>query len=60
MHVISKGYVGRSDENPHIVEYLPDDPSTPLKGQAQFSFSRTEARKDASKGPADTRCECDL
>uniref|UniRef100_A0A667ZB77 Cullin 7 n=1 Tax=Myripristis murdjan TaxID=586833 RepID=A0A667ZB77_9TELE len=46
MHVISKGYVRRNDENPHIVEFLPEDPSTPQKGQAQFCFSRTELRKD--------------
>uniref|UniRef100_A0A7N6FI23 Cullin 7 n=1 Tax=Anabas testudineus TaxID=64144 RepID=A0A7N6FI23_ANATE len=46
MHVISKGCIRRNEDNPHIVEFLPEDPSTPQKGQAQFSFSRTEIRKD--------------
>ncbi|XP_041867056.1 cullin-9 isoform X2 [Melanotaenia boesemani] len=48
MHVISKGCICRNEENPHIVEYVPEDPSTPQKGQAQFSFSRTDSRKDAA------------
>uniref|UniRef100_A0A671YIP4 Cullin 7 n=1 Tax=Sparus aurata TaxID=8175 RepID=A0A671YIP4_SPAAU len=53
MHVISKGCVRRNEENPHIVEFLPEDPSTPQKGQAQFSFSRTEMRKDFEDGVLD-------
>ncbi|KAM9847747.1 cullin-9 isoform 1-T1 [Aulostomus maculatus] len=48
MHVIGKGCVRRNEDNPHIVEFLPEDPSTPQKGQAQFSFSRTEIRKDST------------
>ncbi|KAM3605984.1 uncharacterized protein V6R79_008521 [Siganus canaliculatus] len=52
MHVISKGCVRRNEENPHIVEFLPEDPSTPQKGQAQFCFSRSESRKDG-EGAAD-------
>ncbi|XP_069394824.1 cullin-9 isoform X4 [Paralichthys olivaceus] len=48
MHVIAKGCIRRNDENPHIVEFLPEDPSTPQKGQAQFCLSRTEFRKDAA------------
>uniref|UniRef100_A0A3B4Y3Z5 Cullin 7 n=1 Tax=Seriola lalandi dorsalis TaxID=1841481 RepID=A0A3B4Y3Z5_SERLL len=46
MHVISKGCIRRNEENLHIVEFLPEDPSTPQKGQAQFSFSRSEISKD--------------
>uniref|UniRef100_A0A672L9C9 Cullin-9-like n=1 Tax=Sinocyclocheilus grahami TaxID=75366 RepID=A0A672L9C9_SINGR len=38
MHVINKGYICRNEESPHIVEFLMEDPSTPRKGQAQFSF----------------------
>uniref|UniRef100_A0A8C1ACS0 Cullin-9 n=1 Tax=Cyprinus carpio carpio TaxID=630221 RepID=A0A8C1ACS0_CYPCA len=38
MHVINKGYLRRNEESPHIVEFLMEDPSTPRKGQAQFSF----------------------
>uniref|UniRef100_A0A8D0CI92 Cullin 7 n=1 Tax=Scleropages formosus TaxID=113540 RepID=A0A8D0CI92_SCLFO len=45
MHVISKGYLRRNEENPHIVEYLPEDPSTPQKGQAHISFGQTEIKK---------------
>ncbi|XP_072246533.1 cullin-9 isoform X1 [Leuresthes tenuis] len=47
MHVISKGCVRRNEDNPHIVEFVPEDPTTPQKGQAQFSFSRSDSRKDA-------------
>uniref|UniRef100_A0A3Q0R3E8 Cullin 9 n=1 Tax=Amphilophus citrinellus TaxID=61819 RepID=A0A3Q0R3E8_AMPCI len=47
MHVISKGCIRRNDDNPHIVEFVPEDPSTPQKGQAQFSFSRADIRKEA-------------
>lgn len=60
MHVISKGCVRRNEDNPHIVEFLPEDPSTPQKGQAQFSFSRAEVRRDAADSVADIRCERDL
>uniref|UniRef100_A0A671LD37 Cullin-9-like n=1 Tax=Sinocyclocheilus anshuiensis TaxID=1608454 RepID=A0A671LD37_9TELE len=38
MHVINKGYLRRNEESPHIVEFLMEAPSTPRKGQAQFSF----------------------
>ncbi|XP_018580518.2 cullin-9 isoform X1 [Scleropages formosus] len=48
MHVISKGYLRRNEENPHIVEYLPEDPSTPQKGQAHISFGQTEIKKGAA------------
>uniref|UniRef100_A0A8C7F2E0 Cullin 9 n=1 Tax=Oncorhynchus kisutch TaxID=8019 RepID=A0A8C7F2E0_ONCKI len=41
MHVISKGYIRRNEDSPHIVEFLPEDPSTPQKGQAHFSFTIT-------------------
>ncbi|XP_068457956.1 cullin-9 isoform X2 [Clinocottus analis] len=48
MHVIGRGCIRRNEDNPHIVEFLPEDPSTPQKGQAQFSFSRAEGGKDAA------------
>lgn len=58
MHVINKGCVRRGEENPHIVEYVPEDPSTPQKGHAQFSFSHTNAGKEAAPdGVADIRCD---
>ncbi|XP_074531709.1 cullin-9 isoform X2 [Halichoeres trimaculatus] len=53
MHVIGKGCIRRNEDNPHIVEFLPEDPSTPQKGQAQFSFSRAEARKESEDSRAD-------
>ncbi|XP_037638018.1 cullin-9 isoform X3 [Sebastes umbrosus] len=58
MHVISKGCIRRNEDNPHIVEFLPEDPSTPQKGQAQFSFSQTEVRKDAAA--TDSRADISL
>ncbi|XP_023251440.1 cullin-9 isoform X3 [Seriola lalandi dorsalis] len=57
MHVISKGCIRRNEENLHIVEFLPEDPSTPQKGQAQFSFSRSEISKDAA---SDSRADISL
>lgn len=48
MHVISKGCVRRNEDNLHIVEFVPEDPSTPQKGQAQFSFSHTDIRKNSN------------
>ncbi|XP_034407585.1 cullin-9 isoform X2 [Cyclopterus lumpus] len=54
MHVIGRGCVRRNEDNPHILEFLPEDPSTPQKGQAQFSFGGAEIRKDAvADGGAD-------
>ncbi|XP_054655334.1 cullin-9 [Dunckerocampus dactyliophorus] len=49
MHVISKGCVRRNPDNPHIVDYLPEDPSTPQKGHAQLSFSKTETTSVSSR-----------
>ncbi|XP_010894542.2 cullin-9 isoform X1 [Esox lucius] len=48
VHVISKGYIRRNEDSPHIVEYLPEDPSTPQKGQAHFSFSKSELKSNPS------------
>ncbi|KAI4786379.1 hypothetical protein KUCAC02_037158, partial [Chaenocephalus aceratus] len=39
-HVISRGCVRRGEENPHIVEFLPDDPASPQRGQAQLGLRR--------------------
>lgn len=60
MHVISRGCARRNEENPHIVEFLPEDPPTPQKGQAQFSFSHADVRNDSTTSVADIRCERDL
>uniref|UniRef100_A0A8C7TXM6 Cullin family profile domain-containing protein n=1 Tax=Oncorhynchus mykiss TaxID=8022 RepID=A0A8C7TXM6_ONCMY len=56
MHVISKGYIRRNEDSPHIVEFLPEDPSTPQKGQAHFSFSKAELKNNPSSSNADIRC----
>ncbi|KAJ8250578.1 hypothetical protein COCON_G00225000 [Conger conger] len=50
MHVINKGYIRRNEDSPHIVEFLPEDPSTPQKGQAHITFSRAELKKGSSPG----------
>lgn len=57
MHVISRGCLRRNDDNPHIIEFLPEDPPTPQKGNAQFSFSRADSRRDAVDSVADIRCD---
>uniref|UniRef100_A0A673M5X8 Cullin 7 n=1 Tax=Sinocyclocheilus rhinocerous TaxID=307959 RepID=A0A673M5X8_9TELE len=49
MHVINKGYLCRNEESPHIVEFLMEDPSTPRKGQAQFSF-KMDVKKSSASG----------
>uniref|UniRef100_A0A672L4N7 Cullin-9-like n=1 Tax=Sinocyclocheilus grahami TaxID=75366 RepID=A0A672L4N7_SINGR len=59
MHVINKGYICRNEESPHIVEFLMEDPSTPRKGQAQFSFKMDVKKSSASGSKADTRCADD-
>lgn len=59
MHVISKGYIRRNEDSPHIVEFLPEDPSTPQKGQANFSFSKAELKNNPSSSNADIRCADD-
>lgn len=56
MHVISQGYLRRHDDSPHIVEYLAEDPATPKKGHAQFSFARTGAGASGHHGDG-LRCE---
>uniref|UniRef100_A0A671LCY2 Cullin-9-like n=1 Tax=Sinocyclocheilus anshuiensis TaxID=1608454 RepID=A0A671LCY2_9TELE len=47
MHVINKGYLRRNEESPHIVEFLMEAPSTPRKGQAQFSFKMDVKKSSA-------------
>uniref|UniRef100_A0AAR2ISA4 Cullin family profile domain-containing protein n=1 Tax=Pygocentrus nattereri TaxID=42514 RepID=A0AAR2ISA4_PYGNA len=59
MHVINKGYIRRNEDNPHIVEFLVEDPSTPQKGQAHF-FSKLDLKKGSSSSKADTRSESGL
>ncbi|XP_063300230.1 cullin-9 isoform X3 [Pelobates fuscus] len=48
MHLISQGYVRRSEESPHILEYLSKDPSTPHKGKAHISFQNSSKKKQDS------------
>lgn len=60
MHVINKGYLRRNEDSPHIVEFLMEDPTTPRKGQAQFSF-KIDMKKSSAGGSdkTDTRCAAD-
>ncbi|KAM9365042.1 LOW QUALITY PROTEIN: cullin-9 [Pholidichthys leucotaenia] len=46
MSVVSRGFIRRNEENPNIVEFVPEDPSTPQKGQAQFCFSPADANTE--------------
>ncbi|XP_064788315.1 cullin-9-like isoform X2 [Oncorhynchus masou masou] len=57
MHVISKGYIRRNEDSPHIVEFLPEDPSTPQKGQAHFSFTKAELKNNPSSSNTDISLE---
>uniref|UniRef100_A0A3B3S9P4 Cullin 7 n=1 Tax=Paramormyrops kingsleyae TaxID=1676925 RepID=A0A3B3S9P4_9TELE len=57
MHVISKGYVRRNEDTPHIVEFLPEDPSTPQKGPAHISLSQAELKKGMGLLAAPQRTE---
>ncbi|KAM4695372.1 cullin-9 [Discoglossus pictus] len=54
MHLISQGYVQRSEDRPHILEYISKDPSTPHKGKANISFQGSSQKKQANdpKSPA--------
>lgn len=59
MHIINKGYIRRNEDNPHIVEFLVEDPSTPQKSQAHF-FSKLDLNKSTGSSKADTtRCADD-
>ncbi|GCB80342.1 hypothetical protein scyTo_0016169, partial [Scyliorhinus torazame] len=40
MHLINKGYIRRNEDNPHILEYVLEDPTTPRKGQAHTIFRK--------------------
>ncbi|XP_077437963.1 cullin-9 isoform X2 [Vanacampus margaritifer] len=48
MHVMSKGCVRRNPEQPHVVEFLPEDPSTPQKGHAHLSFATSDGSRTSS------------
>ncbi|MBN3317845.1 CUL9 protein, partial [Atractosteus spatula] len=48
MHLINKGYIQRNEDSPHILEFVPEDPTTPQKGQAHISFSKQDLKKASS------------
>ncbi|XP_028676954.1 LOW QUALITY PROTEIN: cullin-9 [Erpetoichthys calabaricus] len=48
MHLINKGYIRRNEDSPHILEYVPEDPTTPQKGQAHISFTKHGVKKTSS------------
>ncbi|XP_072266421.1 LOW QUALITY PROTEIN: cullin-9 [Pyxicephalus adspersus] len=49
MYLVSQGYARRSEDNPHILEYLSKDPSTPHKSKAHITF-QTGSKKKPERG----------
>ncbi|KAM4770805.1 cullin-9 isoform 2-T2 [Rhinophrynus dorsalis] len=50
MHLTGQGYVRRSEDRPHILEYFSKDPSTPHKGKANISFLSVHQKKNTDRG----------
>ncbi|XP_064412713.1 cullin-9 isoform X2 [Latimeria chalumnae] len=48
MHLINQNYIRRSEDSPHILQYISTDPSTPRKGQAHIIFKAPSAQKPVS------------
>uniref|UniRef100_UPI00398EEEB8 cullin-9 isoform X1 n=1 Tax=Pristiophorus japonicus TaxID=55135 RepID=UPI00398EEEB8 len=48
MHLINKGYIRRNEDNPHILEYVLEDPTTPRKGQAHIIFRKLGSKDTGS------------
>ncbi|XP_035178943.1 cullin-9-like isoform X4 [Oxyura jamaicensis] len=40
LHLLNQGYLRRQEERPHVLEFVPAEPTTPLGGQAQMVFQR--------------------
>uniref|UniRef100_W5NJ87 Cullin 7 n=1 Tax=Lepisosteus oculatus TaxID=7918 RepID=W5NJ87_LEPOC len=53
MHLINKGYIQRNEDSPHILEFVPEDPTTPQKGQAHISFSKQDLKKKTPRSAED-------
>ncbi|KAM9803935.1 LOW QUALITY PROTEIN: cullin-9 [Neosynchiropus ocellatus] len=49
LHVICRGCVRRSQDNPHVLEYLPEDPPSPSKGHAHLSFCQAQVSKEGQR-----------
>uniref|UniRef100_A0A670Y1G6 Cullin 7 n=1 Tax=Pseudonaja textilis TaxID=8673 RepID=A0A670Y1G6_PSETE len=45
LHLLSQGYIQRQEDNPHILEYISADPTTPHRGQAQLIFQNVNCQK---------------
>uniref|UniRef100_A0A8C6VIM4 Cullin 7 n=1 Tax=Naja naja TaxID=35670 RepID=A0A8C6VIM4_NAJNA len=45
LHLLSQGYIQRQEDNPHILEYISADPTTPHRGQAQLMFQNVNCQK---------------
>ncbi|XP_028323959.1 cullin-9 isoform X2 [Gouania willdenowi] len=41
LHIISRGCICRNEDNPHILEFVPDETTSPHKGLAQLCFSNS-------------------
>ncbi|XP_041107883.1 cullin-9-like isoform X1 [Polyodon spathula] len=49
MHLLNKGYIRRNEDSPHILEFVPEDPTTPQKGQAHLTFTKHDIKKSNSR-----------
>uniref|UniRef100_A0A8D0G4D8 Cullin 9 n=1 Tax=Sphenodon punctatus TaxID=8508 RepID=A0A8D0G4D8_SPHPU len=46
LHLLNQGYIRRQEDSPQILEYVPTEPTTPHRGQAQLIFQSTERQKN--------------
>ncbi|XP_040286807.1 cullin-9-like isoform X2 [Bufo bufo] len=45
MYLIGQGYARRSDDRPHIIQYMSHEPSTPQRGKAHISLQGSDKKK---------------
>ncbi|XP_070788437.1 cullin-9-like [Pituophis catenifer annectens] len=54
LHLLSQGYIQRQEDNPHILEYISAEPTTPHRGQAQLIFQNINCQKSKITSGTDT------
>uniref|UniRef100_A0A8C5S3N5 Cullin-9 n=1 Tax=Laticauda laticaudata TaxID=8630 RepID=A0A8C5S3N5_LATLA len=57
LHLLSQGYIQRQEDNPHILEYISADPTTPHRGQAQLIFQNVNCQKSKIASGTDVLME---
>uniref|UniRef100_A0A8C6X1W7 Cullin-9 n=1 Tax=Naja naja TaxID=35670 RepID=A0A8C6X1W7_NAJNA len=57
LHLLSQGYIQRQEDNPHILEYISADPTTPHRGQAQLMFQNVNCQKSKIASGTDVLME---